>query len=183
MRVIAGEARGRTLVAPEGRTVRPTSDRVREAVFNALYSMGGVEGAVVVDLFAGSGALGIEALSRGARHAVFVETDPDALDAIRTNLGTLGFDQRAEVVARDVFAWVAAPTAVVDLAFVDPPYELDRWDELLALLDAELVVAESDRAIDARPGWRLDRAKAYGATVVSILSRAVEPGEPVEGAR
>lgn len=183
MRVIAGEARGRTLVAPEGRTVRPTSDRVREAVFNALYSLGGVDGTTVVDLFAGSGALGIEALSRGASQAVFVETDPDAVDAIRTNLATLGFDDRAEIVVRDVFTWLAAPTAVVDLAFADPPYELDRWDELLDRLEAQRVVVESDRAIEAPPGWRLDRAKAYGATVVSILSRVVEPGEPVEGAR
>ncbi|MDH3704647.1 MAG: 16S rRNA (guanine(966)-N(2))-methyltransferase RsmD [Acidimicrobiia bacterium] len=182
MRVIAGEARGRTLTAPEGRTVRPTSDRVREAVFNVLYSLGGVEGSVVVDLFAGSGALGIEALSRGADHAVFVESDREALAAIETNLATLGLDDRAEVVARDVWSWLEQHTGTVDLVFADPPYEFDRWDELLAGLDAVRVVAESDRDVEAPTGWRLDRAKSYGATVVSILSRVEQPGQPVEGA-
>jgi len=181
MRVIAGEVRGRTLVAPEGRTVRPTSDRVREAVFNSLYSLGGVEGATVVDLFAGCGALGIEALSRGADRAVFVETDRDALAAIETNLGTLGLDDRAEVVALDVWRWLEQGRAV-DLAFADPPYEFEHWDELLASVDAARVVAESDCVVEPTGRWRLDRSKAYGATVVSILSRVEEPGEPVEGA-
>lgn len=181
MRVIAGEARGRTLIAPGGRIVRPTSDRVREAVFNALYSLGGVEGVTVVDLFAGSGALGIEALSRGADHAVFVESDRDALAAIETNLTTLGLDDRAEVVAGDVWRWLERSRSV-DLALVDPPYEFARWDELLDGVDAARLVAESDREVHPTGGWRLDRSKAYGATVVSILSRVEEPGEPVEGA-
>src|SRR5262245_65746565 len=86
MRVVAGSARGIRLDGPPGRSTRPTSDRVREATFNALGSLGLVEGSVVLDLFAGSGAMGIEALSRGARRATFVDNDPSALESIRTNL-------------------------------------------------------------------------------------------------
>ncbi|MGA1345675.1 MAG: RsmD family RNA methyltransferase, partial [Ilumatobacteraceae bacterium] len=95
MRVVAGELRGRRIVAPAGRDTRPTTDRVREAIFNALGSAGLVEGALVADLFAGSGALGIEALSRGAERCVFVETDRAALAALEQNLDHLGLRSRA----------------------------------------------------------------------------------------
>src|SRR5690349_13652536 len=126
MRVVAGSARGRRLAVPPGRSVRPTSDRVREAVFNALGSMGEIEDATVVDLFAGSGALGIEALSRGARHVTFVDHDRTALDCVRVNLATCGFEDRATVVRADGPAW-AAGGAQHDLALVDPPYAFDGW--------------------------------------------------------
>ena len=98
MRVIAGTARGRKLVAPHGNTVRPTADRVRQATFNALESRGAITDARVLDLFAGSGALGIEALSRGAAHCTFVEKDRSAVEAVNRNLETLGFTARATVV-------------------------------------------------------------------------------------
>jgi pantetheine-phosphate adenylyltransferase len=128
--VIAGELRGRRLAAPSGTAIRPTSDRVREAIFDILYSQGGVEGAQVVDLFAGSGALGIEALSRGAASVTFVERDPVALAAVRANLASVGLpgaerDGNATVVRADVDSWVATTASRYDLALVDPPYRYE----------------------------------------------------------
>src|SRR5262245_10228804 len=121
MRVVAGACRGRTIIAPDGLDTRPTSDRVREAVFNALGSLGAVEGARVVDLFAGTGALGIEALSRGAERCTFVERNRGARDVIHENLQNLGLVGRAEVVANDVLLFLRDAPAF-DLALVDPPY-------------------------------------------------------------
>lgn len=156
-------------MAPPGRDTRPTSDRVREATFNALESLGVVDGAVVLDLFAGSGALGIEALSRGAARAVFVERDRAALAALRANLDALGLGpDRAKVVVGDALT-VGRDRA--DLALVDPPYTFDRWDELLTDLRAEVAVCEAGRALSPPAGWQLARVKAYGSTVVTILRR------------
>lgn len=171
MRVVAGEARGRRLVAPPGDRVRPTGDRVREAVFNALGSLGAVAGADVLDLFAGSGALGIEALSRGAAHATFVEADRRAVAAVRRNLAATGLGDRATVVAGDAFAHLAAlgPARRYTLALCDPPYRFDRWDELLAALPADLVVVESASAVAVPPAWAVERSRRYGSTVVAFL--------------
>ena len=153
MRVIAGELGGRRLQAPRGRATRPTSDRVREALFSML---GDVAGARVLDLFAGSGALGIEALSRGAAEAVFVERDARALRALRANLGALGLAApRAQVRRRDALAALRSARRrkeTYDLVFIDPPYSQARdWGpELSAALPpllgpAARVVVESDR--------------------------------------
>src|SRR5213078_2273851 len=105
MRIVAGAARGVRLDAPAGDGTRPTSDRVREAVFNTLFSLGGVEGKTVVDLFAGTGALGIEALSRGAEHATFVERDRAALECIEANLARAKLSDRATVRLADAARW------------------------------------------------------------------------------
>src|SRR3954467_10782232 len=119
MRIIAGRWRGRPLLSPPGHATRPTADRVREALFSMLASrLGTFEGLQVADLFAGSGALGLEALSRGAAHCVFVEKDRRAVEAIRANLAALGAS--GEVLARD--ADHAALPGPFDLAFLDPPY-------------------------------------------------------------
>jgi len=170
MRVIAGRLGGRRLQAPAGRTTRPTSDRVREAVFAMLDDVAGVR---VLDLFAGTGALGIEALSRGARHAVFVERDTDALRALRANIAALGIDaQTAEVRRADALQALYAASAAqetYDLVFIDPPYTRsrqaerqahgagaaaradDRWQQALPMILPSLlspgarVVVESDR--------------------------------------
>lgn len=171
MRVVAGEARGRRLLAPDGRDTRPTSDRVREAIFNALHSQGAVVGARAVDLFAGSGALGIEALSRGATHVTFVETARPALTAIRSNLEATGLGDRASVVTRDVMAFCRTATERFDLALADPPYAYDAWSELLAVLPATVVMAESDREIDLSEGWEITRVRRYGSTVVTLGRR------------
>lgn len=173
MRVIAGELRGRRLVAPAGSTTRPTSDRVREATFNALTSLGAIDGAEVLDLFAGSGALGIEALSRGAARCTFVERDRAALEALRDNLRRCGLDDdRARVVVGDAGS-VEGPC---DLALLDPPYAFDGWGALLGGLRADLAVCESGAPIDVPEGWVVVRQKRYGATVVAIL-RSEPPTE------
>lgn len=190
MRVVAGTARGRRLVAPKGDLVRPTTDRVKESVFNALGSLDVLQGADVLDLFAGSGALGIEALSRGARRATFVDDHPRSIAALRTNLAATGLAERAQVVRADVLAHLAAPPgAAVDLpaaqdegpllVFADPPYRFECWAELLDALvawdaaspghDGLLAVLESDREPPVPPGWDLVRSRTYGSTVMAFL--------------
>jgi 16S rRNA (guanine966-N2)-methyltransferase len=181
VRVIAGRYRGRRLKAPRGRSTRPTSDRVREALFSML---GSVEGARVLDLFAGTGALGIEALSRGAQRAVFVEHDQAALGALRANLETLDLrEPEAEVRRGDALA--ALRTArerheTYDLLFVDPPYgDAQAWESGLSaalpalLAPAGRVVVESDRRMplalkveEERLGVELERR--YGDTAITI---------------
>lgn len=122
MRVISGEWRGRKLIAPKNDATRPTADRTRETLFSMLASrLGSFEGLYVADLFAGSGALGIEALSRGAAHCLFGEQDRDAIDALRKNLAALGAAGRAEVRAGSVLALGPAPRSF-DLLLLDAPY-------------------------------------------------------------
>lgn len=181
MRVVAGSARGRRIDAPPGTDTRPTTDRVREAVFNALGSLGVVEGAVVVDLFAGSGALGIEALSRGAAHATFVESDRRAAAVIEQNLATLDLAARAEVLRSPVERAVASIPETVGLVLADPPYAFDEWSDLLArlaprLADDAVVVVESDRSLVLPDGWERVRERTYGGTVV--LFARPEPSSP-----
>ena len=169
VRVVAGTAKGRKLTAPPGRDVRPTSDRVREAVFSSLVSMDAVEGASVLDLFAGSGALGIEALSRGAATATFVDDDPQAVATVEANLVATGLDG-GTVVRADALRWLeSAPR--LDLALVDPPYEFAAWDQLLGRLRAGVLVAESDHELDLGAGWGVVRIKRYGGTVVTLAAR------------
>lgn len=186
MRVVAGTARGLRLVAPAGRDVRPTLDRVREAAFNALGSLDAVRGAAVLDLFAGSGALGIEALSRGADHVTFVDVAAASLDAVRTNLDTTDLAERATVLRSDVLAAldvshprIAGP---YDLVLADPPYDFDGWAELLDALGAVLapdatVVAESATSSGgvladavAGVGGTILRQRSYGGTVVTMMT-------------
>lgn len=174
MRVVAGELGGRRLISPEGVATRPTTDRVREAMFNALGSAGVLDGAVVADLYAGSGAIGIEALSRGAATCRFVERDRRALGVLRDNLEALGLTDRATVLAADALA--VASSIDADIVVADPPYDFDRWDELLGRLEVGLVVAEAGRAVDPPPGWEVTRSKRYGRTWVTFLERcAPEP--------
>lgn len=178
MRVISGEFGGRKLIAPEGTTTRPTTDKVRQAVFNSLNSMGVLEGAVVADLYAGSGALGIEALSRGAEHCTFVERDRAALHALKANIEALGIAERSTIRATDVVAWVPAMRHI-DIAFIDPPYDFAGWDGLLALLTGVgLVVAEADDPVPAPPGWTQLRSRRYGRTWVTLLEpTGLEPND------
>jgi 16S rRNA (guanine966-N2)-methyltransferase len=145
---------------------------VREAVFNALWSRGVLDGARVLDLFAGSGALGIEALSRGAAHATFVDDDPRARRAIERNLAACGLADRAEVVAdraERVLARWDGPG--VDVAFCDPPYAFDRWGQLLPELPADLVVMEAADEVVVPDGWELVRSARYGTTWIGFAER------------
>ena len=157
-------------MTPPGNDTRPTTDKVRQAVFNALDSAGLLDGATVIDLFAGSGALGIEALSRGAATCTFVERDRSAVEALRTNLATLGLEGRSRVVVGDA-ATFGSQIGAVDLALVDPPYKFEAWEALLAGLGAADVIAESDREIPAPEGWEQVRARRYGRTFITWLQR------------
>ncbi|HUP68266.1 MAG TPA: 16S rRNA (guanine(966)-N(2))-methyltransferase RsmD [Acidimicrobiales bacterium] len=180
MRVVSGTAKGRRLQAPGGLGVRPTSDRVREAIFDVLGSLGGVADMKVADLFAGTGALGIEALSRGAARATLVDRDKTAADTMKINLVTTGLYARAVVVQADVLSWLRLnPDASFDIVFADPPYDFDAWPELLAGLRTGLAILESDREIDLGDAFEVVKIKRYGGTVVTIAqstSRTDEKG-------
>lgn len=171
MRVIAGTWGGRRLVAPAGTATRPTADRVREALFSVL---GDVGGAAVLDLFAGSGALGIEALSRGAARATFVERDVASLRALRANLAAL--EAVADVRRADAVTFVGNARAAggpYDLIFVDPPYReaprLGRELDLGAVLAAQgRVVTESDRRAPLDLDLPMTFERRYGDTLIRI---------------
>jgi 16S rRNA (guanine966-N2)-methyltransferase len=174
MRVIAGEWRGRPLKAPPGAATRPTSDRVREALFSILAAR--VPDARVLDLFAGSGALGIEALSRGAQTATFVDDAPAAIRAIAANLEAL--DARAEVRRADVLRFLASArggAAQYDLVFLDPPYrDAERLAPALSealpavLAPGAVAVAESDRRAPLALDLPLKDERRYGDTLIRI---------------
>lgn len=145
MRVISGIAGGRRLATISGRNIRPTSDRVREAIFNIIADR--IGGSVVLDLFAGVGSLGIEALSRGASYCVFVDKDRAAREVINKNLHDLGFRDMAAVIGADALRAISAERGPVserapyDLIFADPPYALDVFDKLLLLIENAGILA------------------------------------------
>jgi len=182
MRVVSGDLGGRKLVTSDGSDTRPTSDRVREAMFNSLFSLDAIEGARVLDAFAGSGALGIEALSRGALHATFVETGRDALAALRENLETLQLGAQGRVVPGDALAHLertAAEGSHYDLVLLDPPYGFDQWDALLAAVPVGArVVIESDREVVVPDSWEVHRRKRYGGTVVTLATASAQGETP-----
>ena len=173
MRVIAGEFRGRPLKAPPGRSTRPTSDRVREALFSILGDLGGLR---VLDLFAGSGALGIEALSRGAAEAVFVESDRRAAAVLRANLAELG-GPAADVRNQDALGYLEQVQGKqgYDLVFADPPYSSatrlgERLSALLpgVLTETALTVTESDKRAPLELSLPLVDERTYGDTRIAI---------------
>jgi len=177
MRIIAGEWRGRPLVAPKGDATRPTADRVREALFSMLASrLGSFEGLSVADLFAGSGALGLEALSRGAASCIFVEQDKPALDALRTNIAKLS--AKADVRAQSVMA-LGHAVAPLDVILMDPPYDsnagavaLDKLARLGWVGDATWVsieTAKPDRVEVA--GFVEDVTRVHGKARLTLLRR------------
>ena len=175
MRVIAGSRKGHRIDAPHGLATRPTSDRVRENVFNLVQAW--VEDAVVLDLFAGSGAMGIEALSRGAGRAVFVESQPQACRAIEHNLDKLRLTG-AEVVCNDVARFVAADTRTYDLVFCDPPYDeyaslepaLARYVPRL-LADGGLLVLETGAKQEPNLPLEQRTSRRYGAARITLFHR------------
>jgi 16S rRNA (guanine966-N2)-methyltransferase len=173
VRIIAGRWRGRPLFAPEGSATRPTADRVREALFSMVASrIGSFEGLQVADLFAGSGALGLEALSRGAAHCVFVENDRRAVDSIRANIAALGAS--GEVLARS--AEHSALPAPVDLAFLDPPYASGLAPAVLAKLaiaPGGWVSVETARAeAVSAAGYEVEAERTYGKARITLLRAA-----------
>jgi 16S rRNA (guanine966-N2)-methyltransferase len=184
MRIVAGQFRGRAIVAPEGQGTRPTSDRARQAVFNVIEhaSWGrNLDGARVMDLFAGSGALGFEALSRGAAFALFVETDDDARGAIRDNMeafGLFGVSRVHRRSATDLGVRPGSAGEAFDIAFLDPPYGQGLGEQALArllegnwLAPGALVILErgSDEPEIEPPGYERLDARDYGAARVLFL--------------
>ena len=174
LRVSGGEARGRRLKAPKG--IRPTQGLVKQAIFNLVGP--GIEGAHALDLFAGSGALGIEALSRGAAGVTFVDHQARGLAILRQNLDLLGLKERARVVRGDVVRWLeASPDEVkrAGLVFLDPPYDDAVLERALRVLDRTLddavVVAEHSRRhqLPSLARLKVDRARRYGDTMVTVF--------------
>lgn len=179
IRITGGAARSRAVRSPRGRDVRPTAARVREAVFSILGPR--VAGARVLDLYAGAGTLGLEALSRGAASALFVERVPRHAALIRDNLAALGFSDRARVVCADApryLARTAPPGAPFDLAFVDPPYRSDALAAVLPLLFGADIISPSglavvehgaDEAPGTGPSWQAGRTYTYGKTAITLI--------------
>ncbi len=146
MRVITGEARGRRLVTLEGEDVRPTTDRVKEGMFNIIQF--DLEGASVLDLFAGSGQLGIEALSRGAKHCTFVDSANRSIEVVKQNLKTVGFEKRASVFCGDSKMYISLSRDKFDIALLDPPYNKKIIDDVLPsvaekMTDYGVIICES----------------------------------------
>jgi 16S rRNA (guanine966-N2)-methyltransferase len=184
MRVVGGRLRGRALISPASRAIRPTSDRLRETIFDILYARHAdvLEGARVVDLFAGSGALGIEAISRGADFALFVDSAAEARALLRGNVEALALGGMTRIWRADATKLGRAPTGPpFDLAFLDPPYGQDLAAPTLASLlaggwlrpGAIVIVEESAKAaVTAPEGLTLTDERTYGDAKLALLTRA-----------
>ncbi len=186
MRIISGTARGKRLASFDGGTIRPTPDRVREALFSILLSrLGTLQGKRVLDLFAGTGAMAIEALSRGAERAVLVENDPKAARLIAQNLQTCRLESRARLVRSDVLsALCRLAEPPFDLIFLDPPYQAEYPEKTIAaicarqLLAPEGIVCAETAAAEDLPDTigdlALDDRRRYGSTAIHLFTRSPE---------
>jgi len=170
VRIVGGSCKGARIYAPRGRDTRPTSDRVREAAFAIL---GSVEGASVLDLFAGSGALGLEALSRGAERAMFVESDPVAVRTIERNLDKLGLEGR--IVRTEAMRFVAKTRERYDVVFVDPPYEMVESLRMplaehvpRVLVEGGVVVFETRAGVQPELPLRVRTSRRHGSTQLTV---------------
>lgn len=195
MRIIAGEARGRNLCAPEGAHTRPSSDRLKEALFGSIQF--DLRGAIVLDLFSGSGALGLEAVSRGAGMAYCNDNDRESIRCIVENVQNLGFDERVQVSQRDYTAALkgfVARAVRFDFIFLDPPYAMDLGEKALALI-AELSLLTPEgrvfweyeqglavpEAALAEMGYRIRNNRRYGKAGLSVLDRCGDVSEGESG--
>lgn len=180
MRVITGSAKGRKLIALEGNDVRPTTDRVKEGMFSAIQFE--IEGASVLDLFSGSGQLGIEALSRGAKSVVFVDNSKKSLDTVKANLETTGFVDRSEILNMNCLDYVKINDRKFDFIFLDPPYNKGILTEILPFLGKMLnengkILCEHEQNLilsEEINGLRLKKTYKYGKIKVSLYCL---PGE------
>ena len=185
MRVVAGSARGTVLKTPEGMLTRPTADRVKEAVFSILHF--DVQEALVLDLFGGTGQLGIEALSRGAKRAVFVDHQQKACELIQENLRRTRFSERASVVRGDYLEYLKRTREQFDIILLDPPYAenflenaLNCIAEIDILRDNGIIVTERplEKALDIQlPGFSRSRDYKYGKTLITLYRRQSEGEE------
>jgi 16S rRNA (guanine(966)-N(2))-methyltransferase RsmD len=180
MRIIAGAFRGRRLQSPKDKEIRPTIDRVREAVFSIIAAQ--VQGARALDLFAGTGAMGLEALSRGASFCIFVDQGAQALRLIRENIELCGAQEKSRLIqgtVSSVIKRLGAENEVFDLIFMDPPYGKGYLEEALELAESiaggeTLVIAEhhiKDESPQVSGIWQKDRERRYGDTLISVYSR------------
>lgn len=177
MRIIAGSAKGTKLDTPSGYNTRPTSDRVKEAIFSAIHF--DIEGANVLDIFSGSGQLGIEAISRGANSCVFVDMDKQSLQVIEKNIKRCGFERLSKVLNRDAIIYLSSISESFDIVLIDPPYGYKQQDEILIKLSANLntggiVVYETAKDIDFSDSvGELAKHKeyVYGTTKVVIYKK------------
>lgn len=180
MRVITGIARGRKLVAPEGLDVRPTADKVKEGIFSAVQFE--LEGARVLDLFAGSGQMGIEALSRGAERAVFIDSSLRSIRCVNENLRNTGFERQSEVINRDSYDYIKLTSQTFDIIILDPPYRYNHIANILPfaakkLRDGGIIICEYETEADepaAPEGVRLRKTYRYGKINVSIFCKPSE---------
>lgn len=178
MRVITGSARGRRLLSPEGFDVRPTTDKVKESIFNILQF--DLPDAVVLDLFAGSGQLGIEALSRGAECCYFVDSSKKSLETVKANVDLCRFNDKAKVVFSDSFAFLKSTDCKFDIVLLDPPYNKQLCDRALELLSAvvlpdSIVLCETqaDEVLPVNPGnLVLDREYHYSSIKLTVYRLA-----------
>jgi 16S rRNA (guanine966-N2)-methyltransferase len=182
LRIISGILRGKKLETFRGHTIRPTSDRIREAIFNILAVAGRIQNSVVLDLFAGSGALGIEALSRDAHSAVFVEKNKSAIALLRKNLNRCALDRQAKVIQWDIAGNLDCLRSVntkFDLVFMDPPYDKDMIQLTVThLRTSQAIKKEACIVVEHSPnepvsfdwaGFELTDRRRYGKTIVSFL--------------
>ncbi len=173
MRIIGGVDRGRRIEAPPGRVTRPITDRAKESVFNMLASMGLPAGCRVIDLYAGSGSFGLEALSRGADHVTFVERDRVALATLRANIAQLDYADRCDVKAADVGS-VLPLARPAEIAFCDPPYPDDPWNDLLSKLAVRTIVVHADHPVALTDRWLELKRRKYGRSHILIAERPVD---------
>jgi 16S rRNA (guanine966-N2)-methyltransferase len=179
VRIIAGEWRGRPLGAPEGRATRPTSDRAREGLFSILASrLGTFEGLHVADLFAGTGALGLEALSRGAAHCLFVESERNAIAALKRNIAAFGAGERAQVQTQPV-EYAMPPQRPCDLVMLDPPYRSGLAEMALQRIGNDgwvapggLMSIETDGTpVQTPPGFTIETERRFGKAYLTLFRR------------
>lgn len=178
MRVITGSARGCRLVTPEGMDVRPTGEKVKEGVFSSIQFE--IDGAYVLDLFAGSGQLGIEALSRGAAHGVFVDNSTRSLKCVNENLRNTKLTRMADVINRDSYDYIRMTAQTFDIIFLDPPYRYGHIHRLLPLAAAKLrdggsIICEYEKEADepaAPEGMSLKKIYTYGKINVAVFKKS-----------
>lgn len=178
MRVITGTARGRKLNAPEGLDVRPTTDKVKEAVFSAIQFE--IQGTYVLDLFAGSGQMGIEAISRGASRAVFVDNSSKAIRCINDNIRSAGFERQSEVISRNSYDYIKLTRNIFDIIILDPPYRHNHIDNILPFVAEKLktgglIICEYESEADEPSlpeSLTLRKTYRYGKINVSILCKS-----------
>lgn len=179
MRIITGKARGRRLITLEGNDVRPTTDRVKEGIFSAIQF--DIEGRKVLDLFAGSGQLGLEALSRGAAKAAFVDSSSKSLRVINQNIETCGFSDCSRVYAGDALSFLSRNSDVYDIVFLDPPYDTNLIERVLDILPGHLskfavIICETDikKELPENVGeLEIYKRYRYGKTAVTMYKRPI----------